>query len=243
MTLKIDLHVHSVASGHAYNTIYELVQEAKRKKMKAIAITDHTPGDGSLTHNWYFIGLKNIPEKMEGIRVLRGVELEVINKQGAVNLSDDLLEKLDILLIGLHNHAGTLNFKDSDEVTNALITGLKKYTKAKIITHPFSNLGNLDIKKITQYACDNNLLMEVNLAHLNPQINRHHANMEKLKEMIKIVKQNKKKVIVNSDAHFMTWLGNDSMLTPQFMKEIGLTKEMIINNYPEELEKILGVKF
>ena len=35
MDYKIDLHTHSLASGHAYNTIYEMVEEAKKKALDA----------------------------------------------------------------------------------------------------------------------------------------------------------------------------------------------------------------
>jgi histidinol phosphatase-like PHP family hydrolase len=47
MDLAADLHVHTVASGHAYSTIAEIADEAARKGLDAIAITDH--GSGSYT--------------------------------------------------------------------------------------------------------------------------------------------------------------------------------------------------
>jgi len=242
MTLKLDLHVHTIASGHAYNTILELVEEAKKKKMKVIAITDHTPLC-SLTDEHYFLGLKNIPDTINGIRVLKGIELEVVDTTGKVAVSHKDIDSVDFVLLGFHPEVEDLDLTDKNETAEALIKGLKKIPKAKIISHPFSTFAEVDIIKISEYACKNNILLEVNLAHLNPRLNLKRCDMDRLKEMIAIVKKYNKKVIVNSDAHFITWLGDDSFLTPKLMKEIGLTKEMIINNYPKELEKILGVKF
>jgi histidinol phosphatase-like PHP family hydrolase len=65
--------------------------------------------------------------------------------------------------------------------------------------------------------------------------------LERMKKMIEMVKKAGKKVVVNSDAHFVHEIGDDSNLKKR-AKELGLTEEMIINNYPKELEKFLGLK-
>ena len=44
MHYEADTHTHTIASGHAYNTIMEMVQAAAAKGLKALAITDHTKG-------------------------------------------------------------------------------------------------------------------------------------------------------------------------------------------------------
>lgn len=41
MQLKIDLHVHSKASGDGVSSIYEIVKSAKEKQLDGVAITDH----------------------------------------------------------------------------------------------------------------------------------------------------------------------------------------------------------
>ena len=42
MFLEADLHVHSVASGHAYSTIQEIARKPE-KGLKLVAITEHGP--------------------------------------------------------------------------------------------------------------------------------------------------------------------------------------------------------
>ncbi len=37
----VDLHMHTVASTHAYSTLSDYIAEAKRKGIKLFAITDH----------------------------------------------------------------------------------------------------------------------------------------------------------------------------------------------------------
>lgn len=39
----VDLHMHTVASTHAYSTLHDYIAEAKRKGIKLFAITDHGP--------------------------------------------------------------------------------------------------------------------------------------------------------------------------------------------------------
>ena len=68
--LKIDLHIHTIHSGHAYGTFYDVIKEAARKKMKMIAVTDHGPsilGSASMLH--FGIGIM-APKKYKGVKVL-----------------------------------------------------------------------------------------------------------------------------------------------------------------------------
>ncbi len=48
--LKVDLHIHSVHSGHGFGTIYDIARDAAAKKMELIAVTDHGPAmQGTIT--------------------------------------------------------------------------------------------------------------------------------------------------------------------------------------------------
>ena len=40
---EADLHTHTIASGHAYNTIREMARAAADKGLKALGITEHAP--------------------------------------------------------------------------------------------------------------------------------------------------------------------------------------------------------
>ncbi len=42
----VDLHMHTVASTHAYSTLSDYIAEAKRKGIKLFAITDSWSGHG-----------------------------------------------------------------------------------------------------------------------------------------------------------------------------------------------------
>ena len=38
----LDVHTHTIASGHAYSTLQEMIDSAKTKGLKLLGITEHT---------------------------------------------------------------------------------------------------------------------------------------------------------------------------------------------------------
>ena len=54
MHIVADLHTHTIASTHAYSTVYEMVRGAKAKGLIAIGITDHGPDMKDGPHEWHF---------------------------------------------------------------------------------------------------------------------------------------------------------------------------------------------
>ena len=71
MRLIADCHLHTTASGHAYSTIGEYANEAAKKGLELIAMTDHgpkMPGTSSFLH---FENLKIIPDSMCGVEILK----------------------------------------------------------------------------------------------------------------------------------------------------------------------------
>ncbi len=59
---KIDLHTHTIASGHAYNTIDEMVKAARKKGMTYLGITEHAPNMPGTCKDFYFHNLKVVPK-------------------------------------------------------------------------------------------------------------------------------------------------------------------------------------
>ena len=42
--LIADIHMHTLASGHAYGTIREMAAAAKEQQLQLIGISEHAPG-------------------------------------------------------------------------------------------------------------------------------------------------------------------------------------------------------
>lgn len=75
-----DFHIHTVASNHAYSTIRDIVSQAKKKGLKYIGITDHGPSMLDGPHYYYFANLGIIPDIIDGVRVLKGIESNIIDQ-------------------------------------------------------------------------------------------------------------------------------------------------------------------
>ncbi len=236
--LKIDLHLHTVASGHAQATILEYIEQAKKLHMDVIGISDHGPNNTeTLTTDVYFRTLDRIPNVVDGVRVLKGIEANIINENGEIDISDKLIERLDYVMAGFHENAGYID-QGKEGNTKALIE-LIRSGKVDIITHPFHTKSyNVDMEKISEEACKNNVLLEVNLSYTKGRKLQPYT-IPNLKIIIDVVRKNSKRVILGSDAHNIWELGDDSSLA-SLKEEIGLTDEMIINNYPEEMFEFLG---
>jgi len=238
--LKIDLHLHTVASGHAQSTVLEYIEQAKKLHMDVIGISDHGPNNAeTLTTEVYFRTLDRIPNIVDGIRVLKGIEANVINESGDIDVSDKLIERLDFVMANIHENAGYLD--QGKEGNTETMIRLIRSGKIKIITHPFATKSyDIDVRKVAEEACENNVLLEINLSYIKGR-KLQPFTIPNLKIIIDVVRENGKKIILGSDSHNIWELGDDSSLVP-IKEEIGLTNDMIINNYPEELFEFLGVE-
>ena len=50
----LDLHTHTIASGHAYNTLYEMAQSAAEKGLALYGCSEHAPAMPGSCHKFYF---------------------------------------------------------------------------------------------------------------------------------------------------------------------------------------------
>ena len=64
-----DMHMHTLASGHAYGTIREMAQSAAAHQMELIGITEHGPGIPGTCDPFYFCNFEVIPKELYGVRV------------------------------------------------------------------------------------------------------------------------------------------------------------------------------
>lgn len=87
--LKIDLHVHSICSD-GLNTINEICNFARKKQLKAVAITDHGPGllPWHISKDYFYLLGRLAPHyKTKKSSVLLGIETNIIDQHGKLDLS------------------------------------------------------------------------------------------------------------------------------------------------------------
>lgn len=102
MKFVLDTHTHTIASGHAYNTINEMAQAAAKKGLELLAVTEHAPGMPGSCHEYYFHNLRVLRREKYGVKLLFGCELNIIDKEGRVDLPEYPLNQIDIGIASMH---------------------------------------------------------------------------------------------------------------------------------------------
>lgn len=129
----VDLHMHTVASTHAYSTLSDYIAEAKRKGIKLFAITDHGPDMEDAPHHWHFINMRIWPRLVDGVGILRGIEANIKNINGEIDCSGKMFDSLDLIIAGFHEPVFAPHDKETN--TQAMIATIAS-GKVHIISHP-----------------------------------------------------------------------------------------------------------
>ncbi len=220
MMIQADLHTHTHFSD-GKGTIEANVLAAREKGLKRVAITDHGPGHmgfGIKRHQLKemrdIIDLLN--KKYDDIDILLGMEANILNEAGDLDVDDDLLQYLDILLAGYHfgssprklikdvafhshnwfkNKSKTIYNKALEANTHAFINAMRRYN-IDVITHPGAK-GPLDIDAVAKVAEETGTALEISASR--------HAFLTT--EDIIIAKKYNVVFTVNSDAHMPERIG------------------------------------
>lgn len=234
MDLILDTHTHTIASGHAYNTINEMIRSAAGKGLKLLGITDHAPKmPGSCTH-MNFLNYRALRREKYGVKLLFGAELNIIDKDGTIDLSGEALDALDIGIASMHQpcyKSGT-----AEENLNAYINAMKQ-PHVNIIGHPDDGRYPVDMEKLVLAAKENHVLLEINNASLNPEGFRQNTEGNDL-EMLKFCKKYGQPVIIGSDAHVEEDVGNFERAV-RVIEKAGFPEELVINTSIDKLMEYL----
>ncbi|MFZ2310448.1 MAG: PHP domain-containing protein [Patescibacteria group bacterium] len=238
MLFKADLHTHTIASGHAFGTVLENVTEAKKKGISLLAVTDHGPAAPGAPRSVYFKMGRRLPKVINGIRVLFGVEANIINENGDLDLPNKILDRLDLVVAGFHAECG---YEDLgiEKNTDVMIKVIKN-PYVKIISHPYEDDIKVDIEAVTKAAIENNVLLEVNASYFYTGKIKDEEIWSKIKMMVKILRENNQKILINSDAHSQYEIGKFQDVINKF-EELGITSRDILNNDKAEILKILKI--
>ena len=213
MVIFGDYHTHTIYSD-GKQTVMQSAETAKQKGLKQIAITDHGFNK--------FKGLKRKhvdelreqciqAEKQTGVKILLGVEANIISKNGDIDITEQDLKKIDILVVGFHqivkgktfwdrlgfiipNNFNSKSKKTIKRNTEAVIKAIQKYP-IDILSHPGVGCP-IDIKKVGEVAKQYGTKMEIN-----------GKRIAYSQQDIKYLVENKVEFVLSSDAHSAAKVG------------------------------------
>lgn len=222
MQFIADLHVHSVASGHAYSTVTENIRAAAERGLEVIALTDHGPLMPGGPHDYYFGNLRVIPESLFGVRVLKGIEANIMDRQGKLDLEDQRLAKLDIVLAGLHAYCAP--YGSVEDNTRMLVNAIK-HPRVDAIVHPGNPEYPVDFSTIVKAAVEFDVALEINNSSLTGS---RKGSLPFCDTIAGLVKQFGAKVMLGTDSHFASHVG-DFAAAVSLLEKNGIEADQVLN--------------
>jgi len=235
MKLVLDLHCHTVASGHAYSTIMELTTEAARKGLELIAVTDHGPTMPGGPHLYHFGNLRALPREINGVKVLRGVEANILNSDGEIDVPERYLEMLDIVLAGLHDIC--YEGEGIEENTRAMIKAMEN-PFVDVIVHPGNPRFPVDREKIVEAAKRTGTLLEINNSSF---VTSRKGSYDNCLDIARKARRKRLLICFGSDAHFAAAVGEFGK-AKELLDTAGILEEQIINTSVDKLRDFLKNK-
>lgn len=221
--IAADMHCHTLVSVHAYHTLGEMIERAKKIGLKAFAVTDHGPAMQDAPLCCHFEGLHTLPDYMEGIRVYKGVEANILDFNGNLDIPDPVLENLEWVIASFHE--AVCPHSTFEQHTEAYLK-LAENPHVKVIGHSAGDYL-YDYKKVLPVFKKNGILVE---------INKNQADLPKCKELALLCKQYEIPVVVDSDAHNIYTLCDVSKAM-DMLNSIKFPDELIINKDLDRLEQ------
>jgi len=226
MLPKFDFHIHTIYSDGT-RPPKAMVEAAEARGLEAVAITDHGPElSVGISPAKIAPMLRDVEAAKEdaGILVLTGMEANIIDLSGAIDLNDGVIDKLDILVAGLHRLSSFGRDPEAlariylETVTNAMKRG-----QIDVLAHPFQFHGDLashlsprDIREFARTAAQNEVAIELNAKYHVPD-----------RQLLLTCAEEGVKFSVGTDAHTPPEVG-DVGWQEAMLRRIGAKREDLI---------------
>ncbi len=166
--IRGDLHAHTKASdGHG--SLRQMAEAAAERGYAYLAITDHSQ-HATVAHGLdpermaaHLDAIDALNDALDGrIRVLKSVELDIL-ADGALDLPDDLLDRMDLCVCALHDKLDLPRDQQTERILRALDN-----PHCHILAHPRGRLigqragAELDLERIMRAAAECGCALEVN---------------------------------------------------------------------------------
>jgi DNA polymerase (family X) len=222
-----DVHMHTVETDGKC-TIEEMAMAARDRGYKYMAITDHSKnlafanGLDDKRAEAHIKRIREVGKTIEGITVFAGIEVDIL-ADGELDLSDSVLEQMDIVIASIHSHFN----QDTQQVTERLLRVIEN-PHTSVIGHPTGRMllrregYNFDCDKVFAAAAKAGVAMEHNAYPDRLDLRDLHLRMAKAKGV---------KFVINTDAHHTSHMEKIRYGVLQ-LRRAWLTKADVLNTLP-----------
>jgi DNA polymerase (family 10) len=161
---------------------------------------------------------------MEGIRIFAGVEVDIL-ADGTLDLSDSVLEQMDIVIASVHSHFNQSRAEMTDRFLRAV-----QNPNTSLLGHPTGRLllrregYAFDLDSVMKAAAQKKVAME---------LNAYPDRLDLCDRHLRLAKQHGVKIVINTDSHHTSHMEKIRFGILQ-ARRAWLTKEDVLNTLPVE---------
>ena len=238
MKALFDLHTHTLASGHAYSTLKENIEEAGRKGLWGMGTSDHAEKMPGSAHPVFFTNYKVVHESVLGVRIFCGIEANICDFGGTVDVEEDQLKKLDYVIASLHTpciRSGTAR-----QNTEAFLHAAEN-PYVKILGHPDDSRYPVDYEALVPGAKERGAALELNNSSLVPGSTRIDGRKNAAR-LLEACKKYREPVVLGSDAHIWYDVGRFEEAFA-LLREARFPEKLVLNLSPGGIRAVLNHPF
>jgi len=222
-----DVHMHTVETD-GRNTIEEMAAAAKEHGYKYMAITDHSKnlafanGLDDKRAVEHIKRIRAVSDQLGDIKILAGIEVDIL-ADGSLDLSDSVLEQMDIVIASVHSA-----FNQSPvEMTDRLLKAIEN-PNTSLLGHPTGRLllrreaYSFDFDAILKAAAKKKVAVE---------LNAYPDRLDLGDRNVRLAKEHGVKIVINTDSHHTSHLDKIRFGILQ-ARRAWLTKEDVLNTLP-----------
>jgi putative hydrolase len=236
MRIIADMHTHSIASGHAYSTVMEIAAAAAHAGLAAVALTDHGPALPGAPHYYHFAAMRFIPSRLEGVRIFRGMEANILDRSGRIDLPVGAAWPLEFVMAGFHEACG---YEDGGLTANTdTLVAVMEDPRVRAISHPGNPLFPVDLEEVAAASLRTGTALEINNSSFGQS---RSGSPPRCAQLARLMAGKGSLVIVGSDAHLATGVG-DFAKAVAVMEAAGIREEQVMNSSLSRLLAFLGLE-
>lgn len=222
-----DVHMHTVETD-GRNTIEEMAEAARERGYRYMAITDHSKNlafANGLTDERALLHIETIraaEKKIGGIRIFAGIEVDILG-DGTLDLSDPVLEKMDIVIASVHSHFN----QDRETMTARLLKAISN-PNVSVLGHPTGR----QLLRRDAYPFDLDAVLKAAFKHkVAMELNAYPDRLDLSDVNLRAAKQIGVKIVINTDSHHTSHMEKMRYGVTQ-ARRAWLTKDDVLNTLP-----------
>lgn len=236
MSYVMDMHTHTIASGHAYSTLQENIAAAREKGLMYLGLSEHGPAVAGAPGPIYFQNYKIIPRQYGELRLFCGIEANITDVEGHLDLDAFTLERMDYCIASMHTLV--LSPGSVKDNTRAAVRAMEN-PLVKILGHPDDSRYPMDYEELVRAAAELRTVLEVNNSSLHPLSSRKGAR-ENIHTMLEACMRYQVSIIVGTDSHVSSAIG-DFTQADELLREADFPAELIVNADPGRIGDVVNI--